>query len=160
ERSMSTRDYYYETAKPTNAYRIAVIGDSFAFGFNNLFDDAFPKRLERILNLNAEQPKVEVLNFGTPGLSTKGELQYLDTAIRQYAVDAVILEVTLNDPEIVPYKAKRGAMSERMSGGLIRGGIYDYWKGLAYVMTRLEIARSQREYVEYFNSLYENPATA
>ena len=159
-KSGSARDYFYEEAKPANTFRIAVVGDSFAFGFNNLFDDAFPKRLERILNLNIEQPKVEVLNFGTPSLSTKDEVALVDTAIRKYHADLVVLEVTLNDPEVVPYHNPRGPMSQRMSGGLLKGGILDWWKGLAFILTKIEVYRSQKEYVRYFNSLYENPVSA
>lgn len=157
EASRSVRDNNYTETKPENTFRIGVIGDSFAFGFNNLYDDAFPKRLERILNLNLNQRKVEVINFGTPGLSSKQEVPWVETAIEKYGVDVLLLDVTLNDAELMPYQSPRGSLSERMNGGMLRGGIYDSWKGLAFVMTRLENWKTHREYVEYFQGLYTDP---
>ncbi|RME58870.1 MAG: SGNH/GDSL hydrolase family protein, partial [Candidatus Dadabacteria bacterium] len=102
--SLSTtfQDYPYPEKKEKGKYRIAVIGDSFTFGAYVQFFDAFPKKLETILNLNSREKKVEVINYGVPGYSTSHEVSLVKKAIQDGA-DLVIVQLTLNDPELKPY---------------------------------------------------------
>lgn len=154
EKSGSARDFFYEKQKPSDIFRIVVVGDSFAFGFNNFFDDAFPKRLERLLNLNQEQTKVEVLNFGTPGFSTRKELPSVKWAVEDFHADLVILQITLNDPEISSPRLHRGSEEK-----LFQEGIYKYFRSLAYVKKLIENTRSFSSYTDYFSNLYRDPKT-
>lgn len=154
EASKSTRDYKYDTRKAKNTFRIITIGDSFTFGYGNTFDDAYPKRLERLLNLNATTKRVEVINLGTPGASTWNEVEILKKGISLYQPDLVLLQITLNDPEIRPYLAPRGAFSSK-----VKSGFWSHWKTLQFVASRLSNTESVRRYMEYFKGLYKDPET-
>ncbi len=74
EGAQTLQDYNHTAKKPAGALRVAVVGDSFTFGPFMQFDDTFPKRMERWLNLNQNQPKVEVINYGVPRYSTYHEV--------------------------------------------------------------------------------------
>ena len=159
ESSKSNRDYYYSPKKPQNTYRIVIVGDSFTYGFGNLFDDSFSKRLERVLNLNLNQPRVEVINLGTPGFSTRMEVQTVKKVVADYSPDLLILQITLNDPEIRPFNPGRESMRDRMGSLVVKGGVFDYWKSAAWIAARLKNARSYREYKEYFQNLFKDEET-
>ena len=81
--------------------RIAVIGDSMAFGYGVQQGEDFPARLED--DLQAElgpQRTVEVLNFAVGGYSIADELVVLRERALPLHPDLVVLEYCLNDPEI------------------------------------------------------------
>ena len=93
-------DFAYDTLKPAGIFRIVAIGDSFTYPTYMQFDDAYPKRLERILNLASPgERKTEVLNFGKMGLSTSREVVEVAKAV-SYNPDLILLEITLNDAEL------------------------------------------------------------
>ena len=76
--------------KAPNTFRIAAIGDSITFAPNLQVDDAYPARLERLLNLNKTDLKAEVLNYGVPGFSTAKEVPLVEKALS----DKEAVEVT------------------------------------------------------------------
>jgi lysophospholipase L1-like esterase len=81
--------------------RVAVIGDSMAFGFGVQQGEDFPAQLEREL---AHEPgrRVDVLNFGVGGYSTVDELAALRAKALPLAPSLVVLAYCLNDPEVAP----------------------------------------------------------
>jgi hypothetical protein len=154
EDAKTFQDYPYQAKKPEGVFRVAVIGDSFTFAPYMQFDDAFPKRIERYLNLNRTQTKVEVINYGVPRYSTSHEIKTTRQALEEGA-DLVILQITLNDPEI-KLDWPTGLQLDTQSGEVkLAHPIYRYWKTLAYVRTRIENTRSHREYRDYFYRLFD-----
>ncbi len=93
EGSATLQDFNYQKQKPPNTFRIAVVGDSFSFAPYMQFTDAFPKKLEQMLNLNSTALRAEVLNYGVPGYSTSHEIAKVDEAISQ-GTDLIILQIT------------------------------------------------------------------
>ena len=87
------RDREHPRAKPTNAYRIAVLGDSYCEAFQVSQDEAFWSLLEQQLQecerIGARE--VEVLNFGVSGFGTAQELEMLRHYVWQYEPDLVLL---------------------------------------------------------------------
>ncbi len=156
EGAVNYQDYIYSKQKPPGTFRIAVVGDSFTYGEKLQNDDTLPKRLERFLNLNSSQPKVEVMNFGVPGYSTRSEVRLARQAIVSWDADLVLLQITLNDPELVP---KSAADRNRDETGKLKLSqpIFQYWKSLAFVLERLNNSASHEDYQDYFFDLFENP---
>ena len=94
--SRGFRDHEYSIDKPSDTYRIVVLGDSIIWGHGLLLEDTFAKQLERMLNEVANR-KIEVLNFGVSGYSTQQEVELYRVKASQYQPDLVIVGYCLND---------------------------------------------------------------
>jgi len=151
-------DRAYPPTKAPGTVRIAVVGDSFSFGPYMQFDDTFSKRLERWLNLNTEQPAVEVINYGVPRYSTSHEVAVVERAIKAGA-DLIVLQITLNDPEIKPYRPTGLLVDETTGNVAVTNPILRHWRSLGYVVTRFKNTATHREYVRYFFKLFEGKKT-
>lgn len=154
----------YSPEKPPHTYRIAVIGDSFTFAPYMQFTDTFVSKLEQMLNINrTPDMHAEVINYGVPAYSTSHEIAVTEKAVKEHA-DLIILQITLNDPELKAHRPTgiREDIQDRF-GKLAPSGalkwLCDHWKTLGWVLTRLHNSGTRREYVKYFNDLYDNPRT-
>ncbi len=89
----------YPLKKDKNTFRIAVLGDSFAFGFEVNDNQTFEYLLEQQLNQMNLSKHYEIMNFAVPGYDAKREVRrFFDKAIK-YHPDLVILFYFLNDYE-------------------------------------------------------------
>lgn len=166
------QDYQY-ASKPAENFRIAVIGDSYSFAPYMQFTDAFPKVLERMLNLHESaphgspsvdnssptRPKAEVINYGVPGYSTSHEVASAEDALKNGA-DMLLLQITLNDPELKGYRPI-GITLFNTFGKLELTGwkrtLLEKCKLLSFVITRLHNEKTRRDYIEYFHKLFTDP---
>lgn len=82
--------------KPADTVRIAILGDSVAYGYSVPLEQTFARLIEN--KLKAAGHKAEVLNFGVNGYSTVAELELYRTRVRDYRPDIVLLAYVLNDP--------------------------------------------------------------
>lgn len=159
ERSETFQDYPHSEVKPSNTYRVAVIGDSFTFAPYMQFDDAFPKRIERYLNLNNVPKKVEVINYGVPAYSTNHEVPVVKRALKEGA-DLILMQITFNDPELKPYTPTQLLRDKNKFGELeLKGWIFDHWRTLSFVLTRIHNTETHKNYVKKFFDLFERPKT-
>jgi hypothetical protein len=87
-----------ETAltKPAGVWRVALIGDSFAFGEGVRFPDTMGERLESQLSAAADGA-VEVLNLAVSGANSGAELSYLRHRGLAFEPDLVLWVYVLND---------------------------------------------------------------
>lgn len=85
-------------AKPPGTFRIALLGDSFAFGWGVRQEEGFAQRLEDNLNrISRGQPNFEILNLGVPGYSTFQEVaKFVETGL-DFKPDAVVVFFIEND---------------------------------------------------------------
>lgn len=151
----STRNAPYSFQKPADTYRVVAVGDSFTYGTALNLDDTYSKKLERIFNLRNTGPRAEVLNFGIPGFSTSQEIYLVQRAVKLQP-DLVILQITLNDPELEPFRVTHPGFN--VNGQVqLESPIYKWWKSLAYVRTRLANSLSHRLYEQYYFDLFNNP---
>lgn len=87
----------FTVAKTPGTTRIAILGDSVAYGYSVAYEDTFAARLAQQLNARGNG-LVEVLNFAVSGYSTIAELELYKTRVREYDPDIVLLAYVLNDP--------------------------------------------------------------
>jgi lysophospholipase L1-like esterase len=97
--SQGLRDREYTLTKPENTKRIAVLGDSIAFGWGVENNQCFPKLLEKMLNTCSKKYKYEVLNFAVPGYNLEQELIALREKVIKFNVDYALLYSNNNDFE-------------------------------------------------------------
>lgn len=83
-------------------YRIAVLGDSFTFGFRVAGETTYPAVLEDLLNRASSEARFDVLNFGVGGYSTHDEALVLTHKASTWNPALIILGYYFNDPETEP----------------------------------------------------------
>lgn len=95
--SFGLRSPEIQVKKPANTYRVAVLGDSYAFGWGVEQEQPFSRVMENELNQGQSSQRFEVLNFGVPGYATFQEVaQFLEKGT-QFEPDAVVVYVISND---------------------------------------------------------------
>jgi hypothetical protein len=85
--------------KPGGVRRLAVLGDSVAFGYWVAERDGFPRQLEGLLQGRTGGERVEVLDFGVPGYNLDQEIETLRAKALEFAPDVVVVAFCLNDLE-------------------------------------------------------------
>ncbi len=97
--SAGFRDFEYKIDKDPGVTRIAVVGDSIAYGIDIEdagFEKTYAKRLETLLN-KENKKRFEVLNFGVPGYGTVQIFEHFKDKIMKYKPDIVIYGYWFND---------------------------------------------------------------
>lgn len=98
--------------KSLSTYRIAMLGDSFAFGWGVEANETFVARLEQNLNRIADGALlVEVLNFGVPGYSTFQEVALFKERGILFDPDEVVVFFVQNDFDMPFFVRDIGASS-------------------------------------------------
>jgi len=93
------RDRTHPVEKPPGTHRLVALGDSVTLGAGIKPEEAFPQVLER--RLWREGRRVEVMNVGLWGWSTRQERMAYERIVKRYGPDQVLLAVCLNDiPEL------------------------------------------------------------
>jgi lysophospholipase L1-like esterase len=85
--------------KPKDVYRIAVIGDSWAFGWGVNQNKVFATVLEEMLNENKDQKKFEILNFALFGYNLQQQEIILKERVINFNPNIVIFAYNINDLE-------------------------------------------------------------
>ena len=142
------RDREYSLAKPSDVYRIVMLGDSTTLGWGVPLEQTIPKILEAELNALPlpGYGRVEVLNAGVGNYGTVQEVTHYLTHDRAFEPDLVILQYFINDVEPVP--------QERRPPMLGRSYL------LAYVVSRfdamLRLTGVRPNWKQYYAGLYED----
>ena len=83
-------------AKPPGECRIALLGDSYFVGFESDYPHSFAKRLED--DLRAAGANARVLDFAVSGFGTAEMLATIDSRVRPWAADVVVMSWHASDP--------------------------------------------------------------
>ena len=91
------RNREFPLKKPAETYRIVCIGDSTTFGFGVDWNEAWPHRLEELLNARSSGSRIEVINAGVPGYTSFQGLQYAKQLLPELQPDLVVVTFGNND---------------------------------------------------------------
>lgn len=134
--SFGFRDKEWSVEKPEDTFRIAVLGDSVAFGWGVETSERFSEFLE--LDLNTSSPlkdqKFEVMNFSVPGYNTVMQAATLEDQVLPFQPDLILLSLTDNDAEL-PGFVRQKAQVLSFSRSFIYETIRDQIKGLKFADT-------------------------
>ena len=152
--------------KPAGVRRVAVLGDSIAFGYWVRDEQGFARQLEGLLSAaprGAGAGRVEVLNFGVPGYNLEQDIEALRARALAFSPDLVVVLFCLNDLEgVFSYElglvqdrgARRGTLAGRAREWLVARSRLFSW--LEYRLTERE---ARRHFVRARNPL-EGPLYA
>ena len=139
------------------AFRIAIIGDSFTAGQAVQKPERYAGQLEQMLNLYRGLRPVKVGVFAKSGTSTCQQLHLLHQA-RMWKPDLVILGICLNDTEDVfkwqQIREWRKDMIPRRPGPFV-AAILKRSAFLAFVHRWFALRAADRGYVRYYRHLYD-----
>jgi lysophospholipase L1-like esterase len=91
---------HYVKPRPSDVYRILLLGDSVTFGQAVAYEDTFAARIQRALDHTADGRRIEVVNTAVPGYNTAMEVaSYLATG-RDYEAQCVVVVFCGNDLEV------------------------------------------------------------
>jgi len=93
QRFRGKKEYAPNPAPPT--VRVAMLGDSFTFGYGANDDETYPFFLESALARRNQN--VEVINAANIGTATLTQALWYDLWVRRFSPDIVILNVNSND---------------------------------------------------------------
>jgi lysophospholipase L1-like esterase len=105
-----------QTPKPPNTFRIAVLGDSIAFGRSLDENKVFPYQLPALLQERVKHREFDVINASLSGRDTWEEVALLEQRVLNLQPDLVILQICLNDHIRFPppdSSVHRGAFGEK-----------------------------------------------
>ena len=153
--ALGFRDRRLPGPKPPNTMRIVVLGDSFTQGYGVDKEQAYPRRLDRLLDTREPARRHEVVNLGVPGACPLDYVAHLREVGLGYDPDLVLVGLMANDVNDIRSQREFGG---RILAQILRqvqddvGGDRPAWKRLPqrlwpslyeYVGNRLR-ARSPR----------------
>lgn len=139
-------------------FRILVLGDSFSWGAGVFPQDAYPRRLEVLLErLAGGALDVELLPYTRPGWNTSQEVRALELKPPAEAPDLILLGYCLNDAELPRRQGNddiEGPLLRRSPEG-VKAALYEHSRIYRRIWDRLESRRQRRAFHRYYHALYE-----
>lgn len=94
--ALGFRERRLPSPKPPGVLRVVALGDSFTQGYGVAEHDAWPRRLEAVLDARGGA-RHEVVNLGVPGANPRDYVSHLQDPGLAYEPDMVIVTVMAND---------------------------------------------------------------
>ena len=115
--ALGFRDPRLPEPKSPGVARIVVVGDSFTQGYGVDEEEAFPRRLEALLDAAGGVARWEVVNLGVPGTNPRDYAGNLRDVGLAYEPDVVLIAVGANDVHDVRVQPRSGSQFgwERLS---------------------------------------------
>lgn len=95
--STGFRDAERTIEKPADVFRIAVLGDSVAFGYGVEVEEGFTAQAEAFFSRAVTRPRIEVLNFAVSGYNPYTETELYRGVVRRHSPDLVLVQFCIND---------------------------------------------------------------
>jgi lysophospholipase L1-like esterase len=93
------REREFKIPKPSETYRVMVLGDSLTWGAGLAVEERYTEIAERLLNKAFSEKTFELLNFGIPGGPTAEERDILTKFKAEVNPDLIVVGFCLNDPQ-------------------------------------------------------------
>jgi lysophospholipase L1-like esterase len=115
--ALGFRDRRLPAPKSPGVARVVVVGDSFTQGYGVDEEEAFPRRLEALLDAEDGARHWEVVNLGVPGTNPRDYAGNLRDVGLAYEPDVVLIAVGANDVHDVRVQPRSGSQFgwERLS---------------------------------------------
>jgi len=130
------RERNFKNPKPSDVYRVMVIGDSLTWGAGLAVAERYTAIVEKFLNKAFNDRRFEVLNFGVSGGPTTTERDVLRKYVRAVDPDLIVVGFCFNDPQQKDqnYSVEREKLRNSISGRTIDGmSRFMRYMGLSYV---------------------------
>jgi lysophospholipase L1-like esterase len=111
------RERDFATPKPSDVYRVMVLGDSLTWGAGLSVDQRYTVIVERLLNEAFPGQRLEVLNFGISGGPTTQERDILERLKREVNPDLIVVGFCLNDPQ--PKRQDHSVEREQLANSIL-----------------------------------------
>jgi hypothetical protein len=134
--------------------RIAIIGDSFTAGVGVQEDDRYADRLERLLNMRAGSPPVEVRIYAQCGTSTFQQIALLDEAL-MWKPRIVILGICLNDMEDWNKPGELMRWRQSLLPLTWKGHVVRCSRAVNWIYTKIQQAMDRHWDLRYYQKLYK-----
>ncbi len=121
--------------KGEGVYRVAVLGDSTAFGWGVEPNARYSQILEDKLNAMGTGIRYQVMNFGIPGYTSYHGREVFDHYALKYSPDMVIFTFGANDGKLISQRAKKVLQD--------KGALED----LKYLLWNLETYKLMRKWI-------------
>ena len=135
--------------KPSNTFRILLLGDSFTLGRGVHEKDTFAAKLEEMLNKKkksiASEFKYEVVNCGVSGFNTKDERLFYTLFGSEYEPDVVLIVMTWNDD--LSWQDEEKMVYVSRSAGK--------YESLFYIWNIIQDYRNRRPFPNYSEAINE-----
>lgn len=113
--SYGLRDREFPVEKPSNMYRIVVLGDSWTFGSGVELKDTYGKQLEHLLNSSSlTNMQYQVINAGVGGYNTVNEVRFFEKKLMGLRPDLVIVGYNIHNVEIGRMYVNEGSGTKRV----------------------------------------------
>jgi hypothetical protein len=143
----------YTRPKPTDVYRVLLLGDSQTFGQGVRYEQTFGARLEAELQRRAKTQRVEVINTGVPAYNTVQEAAFFDAKGIAYRPDCAVILFIGNDFDLSEFllEPEAGGLALDRSFALSVIDLLRWWSKRRLTRDRSEprptlFARVPREY--------------
>lgn len=113
------------SASHSNAIKILIIGDSFAFGVGNEYEDVRPVIFEN--RLRELQINVDVIKAGVPGYGVMDEFLWLKRIFAKYEPDIVLLAFVTHDIWNISELKNKSYIPKRMFMEMLRESHLYHW---------------------------------
>ena len=151
ENARGFRDEERTFEKPPGTRRVVCVGDSFTWGHGVEMEDAYPRRLERLLSVKRGEPW-QAINLAKEGADTVDEGAVLASEGLEYQPDIVLLGYVLNDAEDEAARKERQAVwdDRRLAPALL----WNHCALYRFIGGRLWATRDNREREHEYHQLF------
>jgi lysophospholipase L1-like esterase len=164
--SRGVRGPEYSDEPAPGTFRIVVAGDSFTMGHRVEEEEAYPARLEALLDRAGDAQRVEVINLGLSGLDADWVLRRLERVGLLYHPKLVIYGFNVNDIQGGDYRTTTAAARAAFLDEIYRFQhsplrlLRVLWPRLVLLASALDPAPGSQEFELDYNYFHNPPAWA